>query len=334
MLPSPHCPREPSGAPSGGVRAPWSSASSTPSASCPATARPTGRRPSTTGSWTRWPSSGRRRRRDQVRLGVRAPLPRPTTRTCRTPSRSSAFCRGQDLQHPPGLGHLQHHAAGQPPGPHRRAGGHARPPERGPVRVRHRPRLVDHRAARLRHRGPRDHPGDGRRDPARDHRACGSDDRVLPRRTVLLDARAQRAAQALHPAPPAAVDGGWQPRDLRAGGQARGRGPLLRLHPAPGPDPAHRQVQGEDRRVHRPGRGLRQQQRHDHDPDALHGGRGPGPAGLLRRRLQLPPEPGLPVPRHLPQAQGHPRLARDHPRRRPRAGRDDDHERVGGHWRP
>jgi hypothetical protein len=62
-----------------------------------------------------------------------------------------AFCRRQDEQHPHRLGHLQHHAAGQPPGPHRRAGGHAGPPLRGPVRVRHRPRLVDHRAEGLRH---------------------------------------------------------------------------------------------------------------------------------------------------------------------------------------
>jgi hypothetical protein len=61
-----------------------------------------------------------------------------------------AFCGRQDQQHPHRLGHLQHHPAGQPPGPHRRAGGHAGPPLRGPLRVRHRPRLFDHRAEGLR----------------------------------------------------------------------------------------------------------------------------------------------------------------------------------------
>jgi len=40
--------------------------------------------------------------------------------------------------------------------------------------------------------------------------ACGRY-RVLVRRQILLDAGTQRAAQALHPAPPAAVDGGGQP---------------------------------------------------------------------------------------------------------------------------
>ena len=67
--------------------------------------------------------------------------------------------RGRPHQeHPHRVGHLQHHATGEPPGPHRRAGGHARPSLRGPLRVRHRPRLVDDRAARLRDRGPRAHP--------------------------------------------------------------------------------------------------------------------------------------------------------------------------------
>src|SRR5256885_9855584 len=36
----------------------------------------------------------------------------------------------------------------------------ARPPLRGPLRVRHRPGVVDHRGLRVRHRVPRHHQGD------------------------------------------------------------------------------------------------------------------------------------------------------------------------------
>ncbi len=72
-------------------------------------------------------------------------------------------------------------------------------------------------------------------------------------------------------------------------------------------------LQGEDRGLHEPGRRLREQQRDDHDPDDLHGGRGQGAQDVPRGRLQLPPEPRVPLPRHVPEASGHPRVARDHP---------------------
>ena len=86
----------------------------------------------------------------QVHLGLRAPLPYHLLAPLglRVLPR---LLRRQDQQHPHRLGHLQHHAPGEPPGPHCRAGGHVGPPERGPLRVRHRPRQLDDRAARLRH---------------------------------------------------------------------------------------------------------------------------------------------------------------------------------------
>ena len=132
------------------------------------------------------------------------------------------------------------------PGPDRRAGGHARPPLRGSLRVRHRPRLVHDRAEGLRHPRARHHPRNGGRDAAPD-RAHVEGRGVQLRRQVLLHAPAQRAAQALLQAPPGHLDGGRQPVDLRPGGRAGRRRALLRLlhsrpaHPAGGP------LQGEDR---------------------------------------------------------------------------------------
>ena len=48
--------------------------------------------------------------------------------------------------------------------------------------------------------------------------------------------------------------------------------------------------------------------------DDLHGGRRQGPQDLPRGGLELPPEPRLPVPRHVPEAPRRPRVARDRPR--------------------
>ena len=175
-----------------------------------------------------------------------------------------AFVRGQDEQHPHRLGHLQHHAAGEPPGPHRRAGGHAGPPLRGPLRVRHRPRLLHDRAEGLRDPRPRPHPRDGGRDPPAD-RAHVEGRGLQLRRQVLLHALAQRAAQALLEAPPRHLDGGRQPLDLRPGRRARRRRPVLRLLHARPAHAAGDPLQGEDRGLQEPGRRIRERQRHDHD---------------------------------------------------------------------
>ena len=192
---------------------------------------------------------GRRQGRVQVRLGHRAPLPHDLLPPLgqRVVSRLRGRPHGQ---HPPRLGHLQHHAAGEPPGPRRRTGGHARPPLRGAVRVRHRPRLVDHRAEGLRHRRLRAHPGDGGRDPPAD-RAHVEGRGLQLRRQILLHAGAQRAPQALLQASPAHLDGGRLPLHLRPGGGAGRRRAVLRLlHPGSAHS-AGEPLQGEDRRTAR-----------------------------------------------------------------------------------
>ena len=112
----------------------------------------------------------------------------------------------------------------------------------------------------------------------------------------------QRAAQALLQAAPGHLDGGRQPLHLRPGRRARRGRAVLRLLDARPAHPAGQPLQGEDRGLHEPGGRLREQQRDDHDADDLHGGRRQGAQDLPRGRLQLPPEPGLPVPRHVPQA--------------------------------
>ena len=60
--------------------------------------------------------------------------------------------RRSDRAHPPRHRHQEHHAPGQPPGSRRRAGRDARPPLGRPLRARDGPRLLQHRAVRLRHR--------------------------------------------------------------------------------------------------------------------------------------------------------------------------------------
>ena len=87
---------------------------------------------------------GRRPRGLQVHLGHRAPLPRRVLAPVRQRG-VPRLPRRRHRAHPRRLRHLQHHPAGQPPGAGRGEGGDARPPVRRPVRVRRRPRLLDHR---------------------------------------------------------------------------------------------------------------------------------------------------------------------------------------------
>ena len=117
-----------------------------------------------------------------------------------------------DVEHPHRLGHLQHHAAGEPSGARRGAGRDARPSLRGSLRVRHGPRFVDDRAEGLRHQRPRPHARHvrrGGRPVPQDVEARG-----VPglRRPVLLDAGAQRVAEAVLEAAPADVGRGGQSR--------------------------------------------------------------------------------------------------------------------------
>ena len=69
----------------------------------------------------------RRPGRVQVHVGDRAPLPHRVLAPLGQRG-VPRLPRGRDRTHPPRLGHLQHHAAGEPPGARRRAGRDARPP--------------------------------------------------------------------------------------------------------------------------------------------------------------------------------------------------------------
>ena len=76
-----------------------------------------------------------------------------------------------------------------------------------PLRVRHRPRLVDHRGVRLRHRRHRRHQGDVARDDHRDPEDVEGRARTL-RGQVLPHARARGVPEAARPVAPGDVGGG------------------------------------------------------------------------------------------------------------------------------
>ena len=134
--------------------------------------------------------------------------------------------RRPDRARPPGLGDLQHHAAGQQAAAHRRERRPARPPDQQPVRVRHRPRLVVDRGARLRHPERRHDQGHVARDDPRDPEDVEGRHLQL-RRRVLPHARAQGVPQAQRAAAPRHVGGGRQPRHLHRGRRAGPRRVLL-----------------------------------------------------------------------------------------------------------
>ena len=94
--------------------------------------------------------------------------------------------------------------------------GDARPSQRRALRVRHGSRLVDHRADGLRHRGP-ELTKEMFDEVVPQFPRMWRGDRLQLRRQILLDAAAQRAAEALHAAAPADVGGRRQPRHVREG---------------------------------------------------------------------------------------------------------------------
>ena len=141
---------------------------------------------------------GRRRRRLQVRVGDRAPLPRRVLAPLRQ-RRVPRLPRALHRAHPPRLGHLQPAAAGEPPGQGGREGRDARPPLRRALRVRHRPRRGQPRDPRLppRHEGPVGHARHlGGRDRASSRR-CGC--RTTTRATRASTGRCRRARSCPSP---------------------------------------------------------------------------------------------------------------------------------------
>ena len=179
-----------------------------------------------------------------------------------------------------GLGHLQHHAQGEPPGPRGRDGGPDGPHHRGPLRVRHRPRLVDDRGLRLRHRRPRrDHGDVGRVDPRDPEDVEGRPVRL--RGHLLPHAAPRGLPQALRRRAPADVGRRRQPAHVRQGRLDGSRRLLLHPRHAQQDRPADRCLQGR-RRHGRAGRRLRERQHHGRHQHDLHG----GPRGGLRDRRQ------------------------------------------------
>ena len=136
--------------------------------------------------------------------------------------------------------------------------------------------------------------------------------RVLARRALLLDAVAQRAAEALHEAAPADVGGRGQPVDVREGGPDGARRPLLHDGRSRADRAAHRDVQGGDR-ARGTGRRVRERQRHGDDAAALPRGSRAGARPRVQPHDELPEQPPVPVPRHLPASARHPRVARPDP---------------------
>ena len=235
--------------------APWNSGSSTPSASCPGTARPTA------------PSAEHDRMMDevafiqaadaagfQVHLGLRAPLPdrllapvgqRVVPGVLRPP-------RPSNIHIGSGIFNIT-------------------PPANHPARIAERVAMLDHLSE------GRFEFGTGRGSSTTEQRGFGIEDpeltremvaETLPqivrmwkdedyslRRPVLLDADAQRPAQALHRAAPADLDGGRAARARSSWPPARRRRAVLRLRTPDRLTPAHRQVQGDDRE-RRPGGGY------------------------------------------------------------------------------
>ena len=119
-----------------------------------------------------------------------------------------AFVAAKTEQHPHRLGHLQHHAAGEPPGPHRRAGGHARPPLR---------RAASSSAPAAARRPPSS-AASGSRTPSSPARwwprpcrrscACG---RTRTTATTASSSRCRRATSSPSPTPSRTRRSGWRP---------------------------------------------------------------------------------------------------------------------------
>ena len=263
---------------------------------------------STPGCWTRWPGPRPPTGPGSSTRGPPSTTSSRSTRTSRPTSRSSPTWPASPSNIHLGSGIIN-----------------ITPPVNHPARVAERVAMIDHLSGGRfefgmgRGSSTTEQAGFGITDPDLTKAMC---DEALPqivrmwtetdyslRGRVLLDAAPQRAAQALHQAPPAAVGRGRQPGHLREGGADGPRRPLLRHLQPRGAQAADRALQEQHRR-RRARRRLRQRQHHGHHPDALPRGRAEGQADRHRDDDRLPHVEPVPVPRHVPQARGHPRLAR------------------------
>ena len=138
------------------------------------------------------------------------------------------------------------------------------------------------------------------------------------RRTVLLDARAQRAPEAVLRAAPADVGRGREPGDLREGRAYGSRRAVLHDGRSGSDQAARRDLQERDPE-RRAGRRVRERQHHGDDAVALSRGRAAGARARRRPEHGLPREFALPLSRHLSASGGCSRMAggpaRSHARR-------------------
>ena len=166
---------------------------------CARSTRRSGTSSSTSRSATGWASSTR---------GRPSTTSSTSTPTCRRPRASwPTPSPGREHIHV-GSAIMNITAPGEPPRAHRRARGHARPPERGPVRVRHRSGVVSTEAYGFGIESGT-HPRALRRGAAPDRADVGRG-RLLLRRRQLLDAHPPGAAQALHRSHPPIWVASWR----------------------------------------------------------------------------------------------------------------------------
>ena len=126
--------------------------------------------------------------------------------------------------------HHEHLAPGQPPGALRRAGGHARPRVRGPVRVGDRARCGQPRDRHLQHPRQELHQGRVERGHPPDPPHVGGEGLHVRGRELHRPVPAQHPAQALPgQGSPAHLGGVRQPGDVHPGRRAGHRGHRLQL---------------------------------------------------------------------------------------------------------
>ena len=242
-----------------------------------------------------------------------------STRTSRPTRCSSATSRRRRRLDPHRFRHLQRHAAGEPPGPRRRARRDARPPLRGALRVRHGPRLVDDRAEGLRHHRSRPHRARCSTRSSASSARCGST--RTTRASTASSSRCRRATclpkPYSAPHPPMWVAAG-NPVDVHEGRAHGPRRAVLHDRRAGVGEAARRALQERDRQ-RGAGRRLRERQHHGHHAVAVPRRRPARPQPRRRPGHGLPPQPLVALPRHVPAPGRHPRMAgaaaRSHARR-------------------
>ena len=153
---------------------------------------------------------------------------------------------------------------GQPPGPLRRAGGHARPPPRGPVRVGDRTRRRQPRDRLVQHPRQELHQARVERGHPSDPTHVGGEGLYVRGRALHRALSPQHPPQALRGKGSSAHLGGmWQPGHLHPGRRARNRCHRLQLRADLQPEGPDRRLQGGHRQLQRAPGPVQERQCHD-----------------------------------------------------------------------